>query len=206
MSKKYGFNLAEVIITLVIIGVIITLMLRITNRASVDADKMLYVKTYRVLDHIIYDIINDPNKYSQEYGATSSHDFSQAPLSISVGKPPIVRLNDVDIVLNKDSALCYYVAEKLQTKGKINCESNGAPNFTTSNGVIWSGLYGAIGATPNTITVDVCESTGIPDDQCDDKKGRYQILVYRNGKIAPPTTTGRPEADFLKQQTDMRAK
>ncbi len=182
--KKKAFTLAEALIALMIIGVIVALLLRTLNRVTPNKEKVMYLKAYHTLEQVVSDVINDPSKYDQEVGATQSADFSQIPLTLW-------GTSTADCAsVTQTNALCCFMADKINTVGTVNCNSSNE-NFTTTNGIVWSGVGG--GAYPKTITVDVNGS---------EEGGTYEIKLEKDGKIYPPT--GGEEEAFLQSQTKIR--
>lgn len=202
MSKfrlKTGFTLAEALITIAIIGVIMALLLRALNRTQPDKEKMLYTKIYHTVETVVYETINDYTKYEQDIDATEHADFSQDPLDID-GVKHYVTIKGTKYNLDKDNALCYFMADKLNTIGAINCSSGEATeNFTTTNGAIWYGLGG--GTYPKTISVDVNGSQ--EDGKCNRDTG-CQVIVYADGQVGVPE--GGLEEEYLKTQTKLNKK
>ncbi|HIU85839.1 TPA: type II secretion system protein [Candidatus Spyradomonas excrementavium] len=183
---KKAFTLAEALIALMIIGVIAALLLRTLNRVTPDKEKVMYIKAYHTLEQVVADTINDPSKYDQEIGATSAADFSQAPLDLwGTSISGASGCNSV----GQSNALCCFMADKVNIIGTGNCSAN--DNFTTTNGIKWSGVNG--GSYPKTITVDV---------NGDEDGGTYSIIVNSDGKVYPPT--GGKEEEFLQEQTKIR--
>lgn len=187
--KKKAFTLAEALIALCIIGVVVALLLRTLNRVTPNKEKVMFVKAYHALEQVVADTINDPNKYDQEFGATTNADFSQNPLSPDGSAAPIVITQGQSFTVTSANALCVYSAEKLNVLGTISCGSG--ENFTTSNGIIWSDMGG--GSYPKTIKVDVNGT---------EAEGVYSIIVYADGKMSVPV--GGDEEKFLRSQTKIR--
>ena len=50
---KKGFTLAEVLLTMVIIGVVMALLIRTVARVDPDKDKFLFLKSYHAIEEII---------------------------------------------------------------------------------------------------------------------------------------------------------
>ena len=184
---KKAFTLAEALIALMIIGVIAALILRTLNRVTPDKEKVMYIKAYHTLEQVVADTINDPSKYDQEIGAASAADFSQAPLDLwGTSISGASGCNSV----GQSNALCCFMADKVNIIGTGNCSAN--DNFTTTNGIKWSGVNG--GSYPKTITVDV---------NGDEDGGTYSIIVNSDGKVYPPSG-GKEEEFYLQDRYQAR--
>ena len=209
-TQKRGFTLAETLITITIIGVVMALMLRAINRVNPDKDKIQFIKTYHALESVIADVINDPKKYDQafytdeelaEMTADSIHiDFRYKPYETAKvtyidddGKEHTKGLDSQTgkgTALTQDNAICYFIADQVNTIGVVNCENNdgitingkkvGGANMRLSTGVCLNNFYGVDDNGFNNPVIDPnCEGTG--------SNNAYVIHIYKDGKMTVPS-------------------
>lgn len=212
MSKKeksFAFTLAEALLTITIIGVTMTLMMRGINRINPDRDKILFIKTYHAMEQVVANIINDPTKYDQNHysdedletlteaeKASLHSDFSFAPV------PEATAIINGEVIptcesltastaapcIKQENALCYFMADAMNTIGEINCESeNQRPHFKTSTGVCVNHI-----ASPFDEYIDIQVNM---DPNCNPKQdvevynsNTYAIRIFKDGKMSVPET------------------
>lgn len=218
-NEKRAFTLAETLITITIIGVVMALMLRAINRVNPDKDKILFVKTYHALEAVIADVINDPKKYDQSFytdeeladmDASSIHiDFRYAPYNTakvtyidSSGKEQtkgVDAATGTGTALTKDNAICYFIADQLNTIGPINCENNNGItingkmekyiNMRLSNGACLSSLHGV--TNDGFLNFGIVPTCSVGDISEDNKRSEtlYTVHLYKDGKMTVPDYT-----------------
>ncbi len=196
---KNAFSLAEVLLTIAVIAVIMSLLVRTILRADPDKDKVLFLKSYHAVEEIVRMSINDARKYDQNIyadnnpGSEEPHlDFSDEPLPTAQieymenGKLIKACADNADMpegcskTLNQKNAICYYIAEHINTIGTINCDSNESQNIKSSIGVCFWGLVDESGKGTYEIVVDP-SCAGI-------SKG-YAIKIFKDGKVTVPKTS-----------------
>ena len=212
-DKSFAFTLAETLLTLTIAGVLMALMLRAINRVNPDKEKILFLKTYHALETVMANTINDSTKYSPNYYSDSEIDkmtteeknslhldFRYTPLPsakvtfIKDGKQktacPKVTKGDgtvdtqgCDVELTKDNAMCYFIADQLNSVGDVNCEEEGSViNMKTSQGAClrnFVGVYdGASDSQPNG------SNDPVIDPLCNNQG--YVIWIFHDGKMTVP--------------------
>ena len=210
-KRQYAFTMAEVLLLMAVIGVIMALLVRAITRVDPDKDKFLFLKTYNAIETVVSSSINDPYKYDQNrYSSTElatipsnqRHiDFTHDPLDTA----KITYIDDgqkKQILPTQKNALCYYLAEQINTVGSVNCNTTDL-NFRSSIGVcFYNWQTDANGLTQGEIDPS-CSSA---------KKGNgYIINVYKRGNMFVPGGTGSDEAKerqnraqhWLKQPTDL---
>jgi len=183
-----AFTLAELMITVVIIGILATMML--TNLMSVKPDEnaLLYKKAFYSMSEAISALTNDSTKFPE--GVFDSKITTETGIT--------------DI----EEYFCTEVANALNTLGVISCatERNGNTNidptdgnydFKLSNGTLVAGLNHAFddedrkAITPDTLTicVDVNGAAG-PNAGCAEAdrgtvdKDQFRIRISRDGKVS----------------------
>lgn len=203
MVKK-GFTLAEVMVTLGILGVLAAILIPAIVKTTPDNNKIMFKKAYYTLEGAINTMINDDAAYPAMTDLTTGlergFNFTDA------------RLNDT---LNK---FCFYLSDELNTvpiATSTPCPGvadTGVSTFTTSDGIIWNVYIPASDADPNaqfplnppqyavTVTVDV---NGSKTPNCSEdaltnptvsacatgtEPDTFQIGVRYDGKLNIPLT------------------
>ena len=211
-DKSFAFTLAETLLTLTIAGVLMAIMMRAINRVNPDKEKILFLKTYHALEAIMTNTINDHTKYNPNYYAdneieemteaekSSLHlDFRYTPLPsarvsfIADGKQKTactkITKGDgttdnqgCDIELTKDNAMCYFIADQINSIGDINCEDNSTVNIKTTQGVCLRNFVGVYDGDSEN------EPNGSNDPVIDplcNNQG-YVIWIFNDGKMTVP--------------------
>lgn len=215
-NMKKAFTMAETLLTIMIIGVLMALMLRTINRVNPDKDKLLFLKSYHAAENAIANTINDASKYDPTYYTeaqratlTDGHlDFRYAPYPTAiVTYTTSTGAQATKSPVTLSTAVCYFMADQMNTIGAVNCENNGGidvgeagtvagVNFRTSNGVCfnnWSGYSG----NSHTGKIDTdCDGTGI------------DVTVFYDGKMTvPPGTAGTDQNkayNWLQKQAEIK--
>ena len=116
---KKGFTLAEVLITLVIIGIVAMITIPTVNNIVPDKDKQTYNKAVYTTNSAIK-VVGE-----EQIGMYS-------------------RLRWADPIV-PENAFCEYFSDAVNTSGKVNCSSTSTylnPNFVTTDGIRFWGLEG----------------------------------------------------------------
>ena len=151
--KKIGFTLAELLITLGIIGIVAALLVTATSTLTPDKNKVLCLKAYDTISNTIKNLVSD----SSIYPACKNPDDAENNLKCQ--DYPLFNTNQprLNRDLNKalysgDKKLCSLIAYSMGvTEGDINCsdtpyEYNEASfnqdfdanlSFITQNGMQW---------------------------------------------------------------------
>lgn len=147
--KNKGFTLAEVLITLGIIGVITALILPAINNLRPDKNKVAYLKVYDTIASTIKNLASDSSIYPVCKDANTDNNIncSQYPL-FNTNKPIPNRYGDA---YGGEGKLCALMALALNVpEGSVDCKTGAytfsindytdnfsEPSFTTSNGMKW---------------------------------------------------------------------
>lgn len=198
-NTSKAFTLAEALLTITIIGVVMATMVRSINRISPDKEKILFVKTFHAIEHVIADAINDPTKYDQNYYSDEDID-STADLHIDFRFDPLKTAKatvngeiiyscehekaTVGKCIKKENAMCYFIASGINTVGEVNCENNNDINMKTSNGVYLGNLVGIYGEDDATMPAGSNDPTIRPVE----KDIYYVFHIYADGKLSIPKT------------------
>lgn len=200
-KHSFAFTLAEALLTITIIGITMTLMMRGINRISPDKEKILFIKTFHAMEHVIADTISDPTKYDQNYytdielddmEAEDKHiDFCFDPLdeaSVTIDGKTIYSCKhskaDSAKCIDKDNAICYFLANGMNTSGPVNCQNNTDMNFRTTNGVCIYNLVGMDKDYSDPVMSPLCNK----ENDKDLVTNGYAFVIYGDGKMSVPKT------------------
>jgi len=137
---KRGFTLAEILISVGIIGVVAALMLPMVNKYKPDENKIRFLQTYTTIMEIMPGIVNNKDAYPlmSVYGITATV-YDEYPL---MNVNHVVNIDGTDYSGTKK--ICRLLAMGLNTTGSINCTDNYnanilnetfSPSFKSVNGV-----------------------------------------------------------------------
>lgn len=176
---KKAFTLAEMLISIVIIGVIASIMMSAVNKVNPDENVLLYKKAFFTIQEAVSVLINDSTKY----GDTEDL-LKRRPENTGAHE-------EADVLY-----LCQEMAGVLNTIGTIDCSKSATTNFTLSNGATISGIKGTFANADinNYIEdhIDICvDANGdeAPNEGCETEVGaiknrdRFRIRLYYNGKV-----------------------
>lgn len=194
MEMKKGFTLAEVMITLAILGVLASIAIPAVLNTAPSTNIVLFKKAYATLEKNVGELANDDVNYPAtpmgvtNTGRTVSPGFSQDA-------------NGVNGIPAGNNKFCYLLSQRLNTVDTPNCTMTvptglSTPAFTTTDGMSWYFLVGSLtGNYPlndsvySDIIVDVngtkgpncgawpalCTNNSVSD--------RYQIGVRFDGRM-----------------------
>lgn len=147
-NNKRAFTLAEVLVSLALLGVLAAILIPVISRAKPNPNKVMFKKAYSTLENVVAKMINDDTIYPDTtYG-------------FSIETDPTERAGSY----NK---FCYYLAENLNTIGATACPLStvsttpSAPFAITGDGILWyiypntSALRFMESASANTFTVKI---------------------------------------------------
>lgn len=170
---KKGLTMAEVLVTLVILGTLTALTIPVMKTLMNNND-VLYKSAFQLTEKVVADLTQNLALYpSGDLSTPSANNF------------------------------CTNFATRMNTIGTVDCTVNatiasGIPSFTTTNGMKW---YFSALANPNftvdpiTIWVDI-NGTKPPNSNTDDNKDILKIYVYKTGKVTASDAT---EIGYLSQ-------
>jgi len=199
-KTKSAFTMAEILVTMVIVGIVMGILVRTVSRVDPDKNKLLFVKSYQAVEEIIANSINDGAKYDQniynkdeieamkaDTNKTLHFNLSHAPL------PDVVvnYMNDDKRVtvdsntIKQNNAICYYLAEYMNTLGPVNCNDKDSSimNLRSSSGVCYYGWANADGLT----TAGYFDA--IIDPTCSrnaNNPAGYAVRIYPSGAMEVP--------------------
>ena len=197
-NKNNAFTLAEVILVMLILGIVLSILVRTIIRVDPDKDKYMFLKSYNAVEAVIADSLNDGYKYDQniytkaqleDWEGEKHFDLSNTPLDTTqvkyiddgVQKTACVKMTDgCNKAITQANALCYYLAEHINTIGAVNCDDGADLNFRTSTGVCFRKWQ------TNTTSGDF---EAVIDPSCSGVDKGYAVKIRRRGSVTVPATT-----------------
>ncbi|MFA6988538.1 MAG: type II secretion system protein [Candidatus Gastranaerophilaceae bacterium] len=169
---KKAFTLAEVLITLALIGVISSIIIPALMNSLPNNNKYLYRAAYRTVEQVLSDLINNGSLYSDALnnGFKNTTDATYFCDNFT---------NEVNLINSTDCA-----------NVRTPSANPTVPNFTTSNGMRWWGFVNTFATTAN-IWVDV---DGANKGKNTISSDILRINIQQLGKII---ITDCPENKFL---------
>lgn len=129
MSIKNGFTLAEVMITLGVIGIMAALMIPAITNTAPSQNKVLFRKAYSTMEKVVSALSNDSTNYPTTNQTTADGTFK-------------IFNNTTATTNGSTDKFCYFFADMLNTVGNTACPSSGVAGptkfATTSDGIVWS--------------------------------------------------------------------
>lgn len=186
-KNRNGFTLAEVLVTLTILGVIAAILIPAITKTTPNSQKVMFKKAYNILEQAVDFLINDDILYPNETGQSG---FNYA--------------TDTTGDSTTNNKFCYHLAQKLDVLGAIACPNTTTATITkfatTAEGIDWyifPGAATAAGQFPLTgnvyttrIVVDVNGSklpNCLSDSNCATIKPVPPDPVHTCGCAAPDT-------------------
>lgn len=225
---KKAFTLAEVLVTLGIIGIISALTLPAINTLMPDKNKTLYLKTYDTITNNIKELANNSRLYSvckDPEDADNNISCQTHPL-LNTNKPIDTRFDDVKY--SGDTKLCNLLAYMFNisdtscsnTVYNFNSEDftehfRDNLSFTTQNGMQWEispQIATSSDSTASTaifqtdIYVDIngnAEPNCIYDNENCKNPDRFRFMVAADGSVYPADAIGRK---YLETRKDLKKK
>ena len=155
--KKHGFTMAEMLVTMGIIGVVATIMIPVIGNARPNVEMVMLKKAYYNTSRVVSELINDDELYPENDEDEAHDGFSNITLEDQLGHEARFR----GVEYSGESKFCGLFAAKLNAPGAASpdtiCSSqedlpNG--NFITADGAAWSMPVGSM-ANGGIIGVDV---------------------------------------------------
>ncbi|MBO6087691.1 type II secretion system protein [bacterium] len=206
LKNKNGFTLAEVMVTLVVLGVLASIVLPTISKARPNKNKAMFKKAYYVAERIVYELVNDDDLYPSSSN-TSGLDNTREVIYLNQQYG-----SDTDDEDNKKKKFCELFARKVNTTTDTpsctadNAAFTGVPSFVTTDGVAWYMPYSKFDST-QTIYVDV---NGEEQPNCSNgyesyvdcpNPDRFSIKVKADGKLF---VEGPKEQEYLSTNNTLR--
>lgn len=141
--KCKGFTLAEVLVTLGILGVIAALVIPTLMKSVPNNNWVMFRKSYSILESAVHNVVNDDSNYP----------YTQTAITTDGTNTSVMRgLNYTTATGNGSvNKFCFYLTDQLNTVGSVYCppatgdarwgwSPGQSATFTTTDGVSWK-LY-----------------------------------------------------------------
>lgn len=180
--KKFGFTMAELLVTLTIVGVVAAITAPMVDNLLPDKNKSKVLKVYKTLSDINYEILNDPSLYMSD-GSCEGLACSAQP-----SDPSIPTVNDVT------DKYCVILKKHLDIDKEV---ANNQKTFVTKDGIWWQiGRFADGSGFAVLVDFDV-NVNGLNNQLSNDNKGcnafysvsckkhpdRYSFAVANNGIV-----------------------
>ena len=210
MKNKYGFTLAEMMVTIGIIGVLAMVMLPAIKNSQPNQEMVLLKKSYYNVSRIVSELINDEDFYPDAEDQDRAG-FKNTSISDLTGG---IEATYHGLSFSGNSKFCGLFASKINTSQggdpRTLCDArvslNNGGNFSTPDGIIWSMPVGNFAGGSEDIYIDV-NGTGkgsncAPRDLAINGNGmracargtapdRFVIRIDRFGAISMPSALER---------------
>lgn len=208
--RKKGYTLAEILITVGIIGILSAIMIPLANKYRPDADKATYLKTYDSLTSVVNNMINNSEIFPYVYIDPNGNetDVHKMPL-FNTNKVPYDydengRFDNDEYIGGNEDKFCYILAESLKSIEFFSCKStdyiNGSwkdssAGFRTDNNVQFLVKTELTPHYKTTLWIDVNgEKNGyncLYDKNNCTTPDRFKFLIAADGTIIPADIMGR---------------
>lgn len=174
--KNLGFTLAEIIATLGIIGILAAITAPMLGSLTPDQDKIKVLKTYKVLNDITTEVLNDPSLYDRTNNNCEGLSCTEQPTH-----PDFI---DNPNFIGKDK-FSYILASKLDLSTNAAAAGNSIV-FTTVDGIEWTSASNEIGENLQgyNITIDLDNAgSNRTFDENSNNPDRFSFEVDLRGNI-----------------------
>lgn len=195
MGIKKGFTLAEVMITLGVLGVLAAILIPAVMNVNPNTNKVMFKKAYTILEKAVNDLIGNDTYYPSY--VTAQLNGLDTPLGLSYST-----IDPVDNIPAGNDKFCYLFSQAVNTVGTVDCTFSASPNatppsFTTSDGILWYLVKPSFNSNFST-TVVIIDTNGNKPPNCGQtQRGRpmqgcsagknpdiYSFMITYNGKIS----------------------
>ncbi len=198
MRNNKAFTLAEVMITMAILGILASILLPAVSKVRPNENKALFKKAYYVAERMVSELVNDETLYPIGEGT-------------SVGLDNVSEVEYNDELYSGSDKFCKLFAAKVNTiNNNISCvagsrvptDSN-VPSFVTTDGISWYMPYTDFDSD-KSIIVDV---NGDRKPNCSysatdcHSPDRFEIFIQPDGKMY---VTGVKEKEYLSSNKSMQ--
>ena len=172
--KKFGFTLAEMVVSMAVVGVIAAISAPLVNDVIPDRKKVQVLKAYKQLTKINQDILSNPGLYMGSNGAEPSLNDTRSPVNQDIIDDATLRESAVGE--NKYIAI---LAHMLNVDGgDVNFANK---TFNTSDGLFWNVNY--VSDSSSTVSIDLKDGKGCIHSPDCPKPDKFEFFVANNGRV-----------------------
>lgn len=190
MNKRiFGFTLAEVMVTIMVIGVVAGITIPVLHKMKADKDTQVYRKALYTLQRGAYNFMNGTGYLKLQKEKGTAYDET-------------IYLKNF-----KNWQVCEALAEEINTLGDIDCTDNSGcdkdgknckydkPNFVTTDGIGFYNLGGGDNFSEKNIFIRLVDERKSETEARKKKPGASQtgfmrINMNHRGKFSVPTVEG----------------
>ena len=211
--KKLGFTVAELLITIGIIGIIASIMTGVFIHVKPDSDKVLYLQSYDSLLKTVKELASNTSLFPVCENSNNLNCQSHPLFNTMQGLK-----SEYSSIGSGDEKLCQGLAFVLniQNSSSLNCanqpikytDGNWQPSFTTMNNVEWlvstaRSLNGSNAEYQTDVYIDINGPKApncIYGTTCT-KPDRFKFMIAANGTIVPADPVGKAYIEARKTFT-----
>lgn len=187
---RKGFTLAEVLLTLGILGIIAVMLLPTMRKVTPDTNKLMFKKAYSNLENIIEGISNDETVYPPQnnwtYGSNSYTCTDNNSVTVQCGFHNVLTTANALYANNK---FCTLLTQQINTTGTtfcpVNSTASGYGYFGTSDGIYWN-VFNSI--ADSTTASNATPSSTATEFPLNSNYYTTKILIDVNGTKGPNCT------------------
>ena len=202
--KKCGFTLAELLLTLGILGVLIVILIRATLTVQPNEEQVMLKKSYHELTRIVHELINDDDMYPELADESKEGQYFANTQKVTYKGVEYGGETDSD---DAKAKFCKLFGSRLRLRESNACDEDHTElkeggHYVTTGGVMWSLPITTFvtttedeegnshsESTAGTIYIDVNGDAGEncfeDDDECK-IPDRFKIDIHSDGRIEIP--------------------
>ena len=200
MNRLKGFTMAEMVITMGILGIVAVMVLPVLNNSRPNEEMIMLKKSYHNTARVVSELINDDDLYPEYDDSGVQSGFANTAKAIYNGKE-----------YSAATKFCQLFAAKLNATS-VDCSARKAlsakGNFTTADGVVWSMPVSNFGSTQyiaidtngskiNNCSTQKTETYGSAiSAQCSGSKAPDQFIIKVN-KFGAISVVGKVEKEYI---------
>ena len=205
MKLTKGFTLAEVLVTLGIIGVLSALVLPSLMHSVPNKEMIMYKKAFYLLSRNVNELINDEDFYPDN---PNINIIGLANVNIANQTADGREATYHGVQYSGTTKFCGLMGARMNTKQKptcnINCNGSSTFSFRTVDGITWCIPPTNFSSGQVTVDIDIngpehgrncysnVASCTIPD--------RFKMIVHSDGHVEPPSASnGYIESAYLER-------
>ena len=128
IKKILAFTLAELLLTLAIIGVVAAVVLPAIKNLTPNTEKAMFLKAYGVFTRTVHDMLNNEDLYPEDGGESGG---------FYLANTDEVTFRGITIPESDHRKFCKLFAAHLNVKGDVDCASGDHYDFETTDGIAW---------------------------------------------------------------------